>query len=636
MVDDKLRPYQVEALRELDARFQDRRRLLLSLPTGAGKTRVAVVHCRDRFVSQGRRVLWIAHSEELLDQAYTTFLSMGVDESRLARRYARHDELRTRSDAQVFFINNRVQHGPAGELDLIVVDEAHHAAAETYRQWLQTYKAARDDGPRVLGLTATPYRLHEGEVTDLCQFSFSRPKIRIFEEIAYRKSFCELAAEGFVAPFRHITFETGMRFDMKLNSTRDDFAGASLAELDTKERNQFIVDHWRGRPDFGKTLIFVGTQEHAKRLAKLFGEVAGFVVAGDPKRDETLARFRSGAIQVLINVAILKEGVDVPDIRTIFLARPTLSPILFTQMVGRGSRLLQDKRYFHLVDIHDQLGSYEHYLAGVEDLADRRHELIKAIEERGEARDAIDRMSVKRLAQDPGVLLDMLAAKQIDFAGWIVFETAAGEARPVGALLSTDEVGVLEPLRGSDNRVAPAATEALAKSASISKSLAKSVEALREGLYGRVFRLTQSQVVEVKALQAQAPIALGLAPSEIAVVQGFMEVLRERASSWGVPPSIVGQVVDEFVRSPRSYEGVFKLRGEQGNFVVLLNKGALNVCAAAVEQRLRGTLGFADGPRILDDLRLADPSLEARGRLVLDAIERAESLDDVCIRHLPL
>ncbi len=630
MPDDNLRPYQGDALRHLTDGFQSRKRLVLSLPTGAGKTRVAAVYCRDRYVNEGRRILWIAHSEELLDQAYDAFEGVGVPQQRLARRYAKHKEL-GKPGAQVFFINNLVLDGPAGEVDLIVVDEAHHAAAGTYRDWFQTYKAGSTNGPRVLGLTATPYRLHEGEVADLTSFSFSRPKIPIFEAIAFRRSFCELAAEGFVAPFRSVTFETGMRFKMKLNSMRDDFAGTSLDELDTRERNSFIVDRWRER-EFGKTLIFVGTKDHAKHLANAFGDIGAYAVSGDPRREEAIERFRSGAVKVLVNVAIFKEGVDVPDIRTVFLARPTLSPILFTQMVGRGSRILPDKRFFYLVDIHDQLGEFENYLAGVNDLADRRQELLEVISRRAAATSRIQALRVRPLAQDPGVLLQLLGTNEITFAGWIVFETASAEARPVGALLTSEECEVLERLRWPDGRIHPPAAYKLKPNVKASKALGKCAEALAEGLYGRVSRLAPTDREEVRVLQEQAPIALGLERANVPVVRTFVEVLRDRASAWGIAPSQVGQVNDDFVRSPGTYEAALRLRGEQGSYVVLLNSAALQVLVQAVDAKVRGTLGFADGPRILAAFRAADPNLEAsRGGRILEAIQGARRLDEICV-----
>jgi hypothetical protein len=85
----------------------------------------------------------------------------------------------------------------------------------------------------VLGLTATPYRLERGEMVPLTTFGFSRPRVPIFEKIAYQRSFCDLAAAGYVAPFRHISYDTEMRFRLSLGTTRD-FDGASLEELNKK------------------------------------------------------------------------------------------------------------------------------------------------------------------------------------------------------------------------------------------------------------------------------------------------------------------------------------------------------------------------------------------------------------------
>lgn len=437
----QLEQFQRDAILRIKDEHRAGRRTLLCLPTGTGKTRVAVNYANDEFVRYQLPVLWVAHTEELLQQAYETFEAVGVNPRQMARRFGRLDELKRFNGAPlVTFVSNAGQQGP-DEASLVIVDEAHHAAGRSYTQWLSLYRAFARDGARVLGLTATPYRLDEGEVVHLTNFGFSKPRVPIFESVAYEKSFCELVDMGRVAPFVREQVETHLRFFPKVRN--GEISSETLGELNTPGRNRLIVEAWRSqRVRWGKTIVFVGTQDHAKALARAFGPSdANFLTSENAdEREAVLSQFRRGEVPVLVNVRMLGEGIDVPDVQTVIIARPTMSPMLYLQMVGRGSRITNTKRFFHLVDVHDQLGVFEHYLAGVEDLAERKPGLLEANAKRAKAaQDLAGAATVTRTQTEPATPVEARAEVSVDATG-------SSEERPSSTLLASDH-SYVETLR---------------------------------------------------------------------------------------------------------------------------------------------------------------------------------------------
>lgn len=379
-----LAPFQRDTVEKIRAEHAAGRRTLLCLPTGTGKTRVAVNYAFDDFVAHERPVLWIAHTQELLQQAYETFRSVGVTPDRMARRFGELDELRYVTEPLVSFVSNAGQQGP-GQPDLVIVDEAHHAAGKTYTGWLSLYRTFARDGARLLGLTATPYRLDDGEITHLTSFGFSKPRVPIFESVAYERSFCELVDMERVAPFIPEQIETHLAISPRVKN--GEVSPETLDELNTPRRNRIIVDALRlNRHRWGKTIVFVGRSDHAKALARAFGRDGDYLSTDNAaERHDVLRRFRNGEVPVLVNVRMLGEGLDVPDVQTVIIARPTMSPMLYIQMVGRGARITHSKRFFYLVDVHDQLGEFERYLAGKEDLAERKPWLLDVNARRAQA-----------------------------------------------------------------------------------------------------------------------------------------------------------------------------------------------------------------------------------------------------------
>lgn len=353
---------------------------LLVLPTGAGKTYTAAHWVLRNYINEGVKVLWIAHRSELLRQAaeaffkdttvetlpdrkeYTSFvISSEFGRSCNIKYY--HPDLLIASRQSLCSGSNmeyvlQWAKGKGLKADrklLIVLDEAHHAAAASYRAIIADMKKYI---PRVdiLGLTATPYRTAKSEQGSLKNI-FSTGS-----GIAYSIDMNTLISAGILANPNHI--EVSTKIDMTQLFDTDELqkvARNDLTSLDEKslrklnentERNRLIVDTYlANRKAFGQTIVFAVDVLNAIALNAMFqsaGVKSDFVVssvlvgmnrtAASQRNPQVIRDFKDGKLEVLINVNIVTEGTDIPNIQTVFLARPTTSKILMTQMVGRGLR----------------------------------------------------------------------------------------------------------------------------------------------------------------------------------------------------------------------------------------------------------------------------------------------------------
>ncbi|MBZ4336553.1 helicase-related protein [Corallococcus sp. AS-1-12] len=366
------RPYQADATAAALAGLNPEQPKLLHVATGGGKTFIANNVVVQHLTRTEGWVLWVTKDWRLLYQAagdiarrnegYAHRLCrMGGDQSLLYPLPTGHDpgtvvyttlhSLRSRIPEL-----KRMRERPS----LIVWDECHWAEAGALGRTL--LKWAHGHSP-VLGLTATP------RVEDESHF-----------ESVFRMDFATLVQKGVLAaPEPHEPLRTGVTWNARRAAAHLDFTGDSLRTLAShRKRNNFIVEHYvQHQARYGKTMLFACTIEHANTLATML------VGRGVPARpvhshldgrlnDESLARFRRGEVQVLTNVAMLTHGVDVPDARSVFLCRPTLSDILYAQMIGRASRrdAGSGKDTFHIVEFVDlsefreQLVTAKHYFSG--------------------------------------------------------------------------------------------------------------------------------------------------------------------------------------------------------------------------------------------------------------------------------
>lgn len=358
-----LHDYQQDALRAL--RFCLRSnpgnadKALLELPTGAGKTRVAVESLVKAFLDRDFAtigpVLWIAQSEELCEQAITTWSEVWrefSDERSLSinRFFGGHRPHVPELELSVVVATDAMlyEHVDDDSYDWIyspvavIVDEAHRAAdSKTYRRIFQRLGVDLGHAERpLIGLSATPYRGRNAEATGLLARRFGNNLVQALGPNPIK----ELQDREVLARIDHETLP-GIRLTM--DESEIDFNNLSQDTLDRvgedQERTKGIVKHILALPEDWKVLVFMPSVLSAQVLATILKSegVQAASVSGRSSRGErskVVSDFKIGSLQVLVNCELLTQGFDVPQIRALYVARPTLSESEYVQMVGRGLR----------------------------------------------------------------------------------------------------------------------------------------------------------------------------------------------------------------------------------------------------------------------------------------------------------
>jgi ATP-dependent helicase IRC3 len=340
----QLRPYQQEALDAINT-FSDKgiNRQLVVLPTGAGKT-VIFSHL-PQTKNDSLPMLVLAHRAELLYQAKE---KIGWSNPELDIQIEQADNVAGHCDVVVASVptlgraeSERILKYPKDYFKSIVIDEAHHAAAPTYRRILDYFNPSL-----LLGVTATPQRSDNTRLTD------------VFDEIVYYKTIQDLIEDGYLCSL--VGYRIKTETDISGVATNEgDYVASQLEDaIDTPERNAHIVAAYHSLVPESKAIVFCAGVKHANNLASSFSatQVSTEVILGDTSaqdREHILARFKSGETKVLVNVGVLTEGFDEPSIQSIILARPTRSTLLYTQIVGRGTRLYEEKPYCTILDFVD-------------------------------------------------------------------------------------------------------------------------------------------------------------------------------------------------------------------------------------------------------------------------------------------
>ena len=331
----------------LAARRAGTKRMVVCLPTGAGKT---VIFSHLARLAR-KQVLVLAHREELLGQAKDK-LERALEGTRVVA-LERGSE-RAAGDARVLVASLRSLHEErlarvleGRDLGLVIYDECHHAAADDNLRVLRQLGAfERTWEGTLLGFTATTAR-GDGKGLD-----------QVFERIVYTKTLPDLVDAGYLAPLLGFRINTAADLT-RITSGGMDFPDEDLAEaVDIEERNALVARSIQELARDRRTIAFCVTVNHARNLSRALnavgvpaGIVHGAMAAAD--RAKALAEFRAGRIQVIANVAVLTEGFDDPGVSCIAMARPTRSEGLYTQCVGRGTRLAEGKRDCLILDFVD-------------------------------------------------------------------------------------------------------------------------------------------------------------------------------------------------------------------------------------------------------------------------------------------
>lgn len=311
----------------------------LVLPTGSGKSWIVAALCKDAITNWPEtRVLMLTHQKELIQQNAEKMrivwpgAPLGIYSASLRRRDA--GEPITFAGIQ----SVRSKAGMIGWVDLVVIDECHLLNNEQqggYRSLLSDLQEINPD-IRVIGLTATPYRLGQGLLTE--------GKDALFSDLIEPVTIDELLFKGHLAPLR--SKQTQARLDISGVKKRGgefierDLAAAVDTEMGNREAVQEIISRAGDRKSW---LVFCAGVEHAEHICdelRLQGIVAECLTGKTPKRqrDEMLAAFKAKEIRALTNANILTTGFDAPDTDLVAMLRPTMSPALYVQMAGRGLR----------------------------------------------------------------------------------------------------------------------------------------------------------------------------------------------------------------------------------------------------------------------------------------------------------
>jgi superfamily II DNA or RNA helicase len=351
----QLRPYQEQAVEAVQGRWHaGDRATLLVLATGLGKTIVFSEVVR-RLAERGTRSLVLAHRSELIEQAAEKLESLGLDVGieQAQRRAAQHSVV---VGSVQTLQGRRLERWTSEHFGLVVIDEAHHAAAASYRSILSHFA-----GARVLGVTATPDR---GDGKGLGG---------LFDSVAFRLEIADGIQQGWLAP---ITAKRVVVDGLDLSAVRTTAGDLNQGDLDLALRAPAAVHGVaeplavlsRGRP----TLAFCVTVEHAHAVADAVNRIApGTAEALDggvlrEHRAAVLRRYQAGQIRVLVNCALFTEGFDAPATSCVAIVRPTKSRALYAQMVGRGTRLSPGKTDCRVLDFAGVAG--KHRLAGPVDV----------------------------------------------------------------------------------------------------------------------------------------------------------------------------------------------------------------------------------------------------------------------------
>jgi len=334
-----LRPYQEDALTRMAA-AEERgiHRQLGVAATGLGKTIIFSALAEQR----GGRTLILAHRDELVRQAADKIVQVWpeADVGIVKASDDEHDRTVVVASVQTLSRPNRLARLEGAAFDLVVVDEAHHATADSYQAILNAL-----DYKLLLGVTATPDR-GDGLGLD-----------GVFDEITWNYDILWGITNGFLCNVRALRVRVEALDLTKVKMQRGDFAqGQAGQALEDAHAPEAIVAAWAKHASERRTIVFTPTVEVARLVAAEYrrtGVRAAFVYAGTPleERRAMLRSFSAGDIQVIANCGVLTEGFDEPRADCIVVARPTKSRALFTQMIGRGTRKHPDKLDLLVLDV---------------------------------------------------------------------------------------------------------------------------------------------------------------------------------------------------------------------------------------------------------------------------------------------
>src|SRR5690625_1761226 len=339
-VDIKPRQAQIEALESLQSTMdEDYSKAMVVMATGLGKTYLAAM-----FAEQFKRILFIAHRQEIIKQAKDSFELVLQREGGLLyglEKNVKHDMI----FASIFTlsIQEQLHEFEPDYFDLIVVDEFHHAAAKSYERVIDYFE------PKfMLGLTATPERTDGQDVFAICDGN-----------VAYEITFIQAIQRGWLSPFVYYGIKDDIDYSqISWLGNRYDQQQLLIEQLN-EERAEHIFRKWKKYKQT-RTLVFCSSIKQAQFLANFFKRQGIQAISltsesSSISRKEAIRQLEAKKIEIIFTVDLFNEGVDIPSVDTLLFTRPTESMVVFVQQIGRGLRKHPDKNKCVIIDL---IGNY--------------------------------------------------------------------------------------------------------------------------------------------------------------------------------------------------------------------------------------------------------------------------------------
>jgi len=368
----ELRPYQKQAIQKTLEAIQQKKsnKLVWVMATGTGKTVAFADLAAQIIATTNKKVLILAHREELLDQAQNKVLqtdptlNVSIEQAENISDHLNGNVIIASIPTLGRQGSSRLLKFDPKDFGLIIVDEAHHASAKSYVNVLRHFgvlKPREKDEEKdqeeildadwnkdclLLGVTATPSRADNKGID------------AVFDEVVFEYDIIKAIKEGYLSPIRAIRVKTATDIS-HIKKTAGDFNIHDLEEaVNTKDRNELIVKAYKEMIPGKQAILFAVDIKHALDIVETFiaGEVNTSFVFGSTDKESRVQRlqaFNDKKINVMVNVGVLTEGVDIPSVDAVLMARPTASGILYSQMLGRGTRLYPGKDHLMVIDFVD-------------------------------------------------------------------------------------------------------------------------------------------------------------------------------------------------------------------------------------------------------------------------------------------
>ena len=363
--DSTLRQYQQKAKKEIFESWDEVDNVMFQMPTGTGKTRLFTSMIRDindysLKKKEAVKILIIAHRTELIEQIDKHLDNYHVPHNVIVGGKEKNYKYPV-SVASIQTITNahNIQQAKKLNVQFIIIDEAHHALAKSYKKLWDMYPNAKR-----LGVTATPWRMNHQSFLDL------------FDKLVMSMPIKEFIKQGFLAPYKYFS----LRDDSYIQKTIDgieldsfgEYKESSMEEkMDIGSIRAQLLKSYQALAEGKKGIIYAINKAHARHICNEYGNAGYRVVSIDcntpsGERNDLVKKFKRGEIDIIVNVDIFSEGFDCPDIEFIQLARPTCSLVKYLQQVGRGLRPTANKQNCIILD---NVGMYSKF--GLPDA--RRH-----------------------------------------------------------------------------------------------------------------------------------------------------------------------------------------------------------------------------------------------------------------------